>query len=751
MVPFLQRRAAQYLQLDQATRFQKVGDSFYLFRPTDCTGASNPKAFFKGAEPSWADIRDKIAPHRDAYDSVVDALFPEVADPDVGPSAYLITGSAGTGKTTLAYTLVHEMAAAFPVRVLIHVPSTPLDSRLLTPLVDLKSPERLLIVIRFAGEHIRDINLFYEELRQRRLPVTLLLEERKNQWLVATSSLGTQFHPVEFELATLSDREINLILDALGNYHCLEKLTGLTREEQVDHFTALAQEDLLVALRELTSKTRFDLIVRDEYEKIPLENAKRAYVYVAAVGQLDLSIRYETIIRLLDLRYDQLRPDILVPTEGILITADESGAARHTIGFRLRTRHPVIASVIFSVAAPDDASKFQVINGLLSQLDPGYPEDFRLLNEMVRRRELVNIFASYEMRRALFERIESILPGNPYVFQHRSIIERDMRDADRAVHYARLALKADPKNPAFENTLGLALELAARTSKDAMQSQSLLSEAEKLFDDCIKRDDSNPYGYIGKFTVMRQKLDRQNELPLKKVMKAQVLSLLEEAYEATAESAMIAVELARAREQLGSIVEGIQIIHEALKKAPADTRLRELLAKFEVQQKNPKEALRVATDGAKLDPTSWRLQRTIARLRRSLNESVETVRGHYEAAIRHKQGDVGLIVECAAYLFQMGSYDEARKMFSSISQVSLTAQEKNRIRTKWEEAPAKLKTFKGKVRRIAGATGWVAAIPDNFEVFFWRTDSPKIVSLREGDAVTFTVGFNARGPIARIL
>ncbi len=53
VVPFLQRRALEYLNLDPSTRFQKVGDSFYLLRPVDCVGPSNPSAFFRGAEPSW--------------------------------------------------------------------------------------------------------------------------------------------------------------------------------------------------------------------------------------------------------------------------------------------------------------------------------------------------------------------------------------------------------------------------------------------------------------------------------------------------------------------------------------------------------------------------------------------------------------------------------------------------------------------------------------------------------------------------
>ena len=200
---------------------------------------------------------------------------------------------------------------------------------------------------------------------------------------------------------------------------------------------------------------------------------------------------------------------MLLPTEGILITGEETGSSRHNIGFRLRVRHPIIASVIWSLAAPTDEKKFEVLNALLSHLDPGLPEDQRLVNDVIRRKDLVNTFAEFAMRRALFERIATILPNNGYVFQHRSIIEREMRDAEQAVAFARRALKFDAKNGAFQNTLGLALEFQAREVDDNLKRQALLSEASKLFEDGIRRDRRDPYGYIGKLNILRQNYERE--------------------------------------------------------------------------------------------------------------------------------------------------------------------------------------------------------------------------------------------------
>ena len=113
---------------------------------------------------------------------------------------------------------------------------------------------------------------------------------------------------------------------------------------------------------------------------------------------------------------------------------------------------------------------------------------------------------------------------------------------------------------------------------------------------------------------------------------------------------MIAGELAKMKEQLGSIGDALEIVKRVARKNPADIRLKQLLIKFSVENGEPQEALKVAVDAAKADPTSWRIQRSLARLRRTLNAPMESVRGHYEAAIRHHKGDVGLVVDAERIL-----------------------------------------------------------------------------------------------------
>lgn len=751
VVPFESRKANEYLFVDRTAHFPKIAESFYLIDPKTTLGPSNPKLFFHGAEATWGDICEKIAPERDAYWTILEALFPEFAEPTNSPSSYLITGAAGTGKTTLVYSLAYSIAKEFDLQVLMHIPGTPLDINVIGSLVSENNPKRIVVLVRHAAEYLSHLDSFMDEAKRKNLPITLLLEERKNQWVTAITNTKRHFSPPEFELGALSINEINRILDALNKHKVLGKLTGSSRDSQVEHFTSLAHKELLVALRELISESegQFDDIIRDEFKKIPSDTAKQAYIYVSALGQIDLSIRYETLMHILNLDIKQLREEIFTPTEGVLISGEALGSSRHNIGFRLTTRHPVIASIIFSTEAPSDDSKFEIFNNIITALDPGYNEDKRLLQEITRSRQLVGVFQSKEKKRAVYERLESALPGNPFVFQHRSILEKDLSDPQAAVLYARKALELDPRNPFLLNTLGLVLEFEARSTANLLKRRALITEASKIFDDEIRRDPTNPYAYIGKVFIIRQQINEELDIDNKALLKASALSFLEEAYEITQKAPMIAGELAIQRDQLGAPKDAITILRTALKKKPNDERLRDMLVRLEIDH-DPEQAIKTAEEGIKFNPNSWRMQRHVARLKRARGEPLDAVKGYYDGAIRHRKGDIDLMIELAAYLFINKRLSEASVIFNQTRNFAIPGYEKRRIRECWKDGANQNIIFSGKVKKIVGAAAYAIAVPDNFEAFFYRTIA-SLSKLKEGDQIKFWVGFNAYGPTAKII
>ncbi len=490
--------------------------------------------------------------------------------------------------------------------------------------------------------------------------------------------------------------------------------------------------------------------MRDEYQKIPSEIAKQAYTYVAALGQFDLVIRYETIMHILKIGYENLGKDVFEPARGVLLSGEESGSSRHSAGFRLRARHPIIASIIFAAVAPDDDDKLEIINRLLSHIDPGFDEDKRLLDQMIRKRQLVDTLADPAKRRSIYDRFEAILPGDAFVLQQRSMLERDLNSSEAAVDYARRAVRLRPDSLSIQNTLGLALEHLGREVQDPLRRQSLLKEANRIFDQGIRTNPTNAYSYQGKYYIMRQYVDRELDPEKNARLRGGAISLLREAYESTNEDSIIAGHLAREESALGTREEAIRILERALDADASDTRLRDLLIQYQVLEGNLEFAATLARDGVVHDPTSWRLQRHIARITRQVNGSIEAIKGHYEAAIRHRRGDVNLMVEFGAFLFQAGRVNDSIAVFNEARELPITSDERKYIRGRWKAEDDRDKVFIGTIIRIQGGTAYVRAVPDNFEVMFWKSHE-RFVNLRVGARVRFTVRFNAYGPLADIL
>jgi Flp pilus assembly protein TadD len=322
-----------------------------------------------------------------------------------------------------------------------------------------------------------------------------------------------------------------------------------------------------------------------------------------------------------------------------------------------------------------------------------------------------------------------------------------MEDPDAAVHYARAALDAQPHNRAFRNTLGYAYESKARRA-EPLERDGLLRQATKIFEDGIKADRADPFCYLGLHQVMRQRERNEARPEARMKLRLDMLSMLEEAYDATGESHMIAGPLANMKEILGEPKEAIVFLKSEVARHPQDSRLRDLLVRMLTSTGENDDALSVASEGTKHNPAAWRLQRHIARLQRQMGGAPEAVAGHYEAAFRHNKSDPALIAEYGAFLFINGRYSDAERIFNQGRQ--LPGPERKRVNEYWEDRPGRSRVFSGEIHSITAAVGHVMAIPENFTAIFWRTHEA-MASFRERERVTFTVGFSASGAVARTI
>jgi len=750
ITPLEDRESYELIAVDELTAFPKVAECYYQMLPDRCTGKSNPAAFFNGAEVSWADIRDEIAPPRDILWDILEGIFTELLETQTPPASYLVAGHAGTGKSTVLRTLAYVMAQGFDTPVLVHISGTPLNAEHVRSFCESHVGKRVIILVHNGAEICEEIARFHQHARQMKLPLTLLIEERTNQWNAAISRCYTNFSPNVYELGPLSENEIELILDALTKHDALGALGDSDRATQIQHFTAVADKVLLVALRELTSGDLFDKIVADEFSRIPSDLGKEAYEYVASIGQVGLYMRYNTLAHLLGCGVQTLAKAVFPQTEGILLSSDVIGSARHTIGYKVRARHPIIASIVFAASAPTDMEKYSTLSAVISNLDPGFREDQGLLQELVRRRDLVRTFARPEYQRAIYDLLAEALPGDPYVLQHRSILERELGDSAAAVGIAREAVRSRPTSMAFRNTLGFALTAAARDESELTRKKAMLLEASKIFEREIESVHTSGFAYLGLAQVRRQEFESEKSPKSRQELQLETLALLETAREEANQPEVVEREYAQLRSDLGDREGAIRALSVAVSGNPKNPRIRDLLVRFLVEASELDPALDIARTGIKYAPTEWRLYRHIGRILDLQGASTKSVRENYEAAVRYNRRSTDVLVEYGGFLFRRSEYPDASEIFKRANTLAETGSDKSRIRYWWKDERGRKLRFSGRVIRLGGSIGFVEAIPEGFEAAYWRHHGIN-QGLAENSEVQFSVGFSTFGARANIV
>ena len=108
-----------------------------------------------------------------------------------------------------------------------------------------------------------------------------MIGERLNEWRSTHAKLSA----TEFLLESLSDLEINKLLDCLTTNNALNKLKDLSRDLQFASIKQNYLKELLVAMREATEGKGFDAIIEDEYRGIPNVIGQRLYLLVCCFYQ----------------------------------------------------------------------------------------------------------------------------------------------------------------------------------------------------------------------------------------------------------------------------------------------------------------------------------------------------------------------------------------------------------------------------------------------------------------------------------
>ena len=256
--------------------------------------------------------------------------------------------------------------------------------------------ERVFLFVDDAADRVRELHALFRNIGTEGNFLTVVMAERTNEWNVQGQAIA-QFVTDEYELKYLSSSEIDRLLALLEKNHALGTLEHLSQEQRKEALAQRAGRQLLVALHEATLGKPFEELLVDEYNNITPYEAQRIYLTICVLNRLNVPVRAGIIARIHHVPFEQFKGQFFAPLEHVVF-AEYDKALRDYV---YRARHPHIADMVFIRVLSNVEERFDVYIRTLKALNVSYSTDWKAFWDMIRARNVLQLFPSYEMGQAI--------------------------------------------------------------------------------------------------------------------------------------------------------------------------------------------------------------------------------------------------------------------------------------------------------------------------------------------------------------
>ncbi len=435
----------------------------------------DPKKFYAGFDQSWGNIARDFDIQRRVSSQILEYIG---SGKDEMTQLAVIHGPAGYGKSIALMRAAWELSVSFGEFVVWLDDDSKLRPDVLKEIFNL-SGKRIYVFIDRSGLNCLKIEEILALSRAERIPVTIVSAERRNEWSIYCQKLE-KYQPQFFEINKLSEAEISDLLEKLRIHGCEGILSGETEDKKRQMIVERLDRQLLVALYEITRGRSFQEIVVDEYSRLPGEDAQKLYLDVCTLDRFDVPARAGVISRISGIAFRDFESELFVPLQDLVFTKQNS----ITSDWEYRTRHPIVAEIIFnSVCRTDEDRRDQIIR-LIYGLDTSYRSDELALSQLMRGRSLAETFEDASLVRQIYDVAVQRNPARPFISQQRAVFEYthlkgQLDEADAAIS---TALNKEPKNPSFLHTQAQVYRRRALETKSDFARSSFRAKSRAALD-----------------------------------------------------------------------------------------------------------------------------------------------------------------------------------------------------------------------------------------------------------------------------
>lgn len=429
--------------------------SFTILTPIKLSPGLKADRFYNGCRPSWDDLEAGFDIPRVAYTKKegIQTRLKKLLTQSTSMQALAIIGAGGVGKSTLLRRAAYD-AAKNGNLVLMLKSEWANKSEGIVQQLRLACDSTALpvvVIIDDISDDLLDSPVLQRVLNElEQLRVILLLAEHPDRWHEVLKRLPVLVRDVNcwvHPLHQLSDIECESLVDRILTYESngilSEVFCNLPREGRLALCQDVADRHLVVAMLQMRHGLKFQKIIENEYERVPLPAGKEAYALVCYFETLRLHLPLSLLLRTVEILTSTATEQFLECTSEIF----DEDSAEH-----LASRNRLIARVVAKHALAKPEAKKAALIRTFTSLDTEDESEMRLFlraftGEGVHRRFVQDLGRNENLIRQFYG---DLLKGlatksvRKYVLSSHGLAERALQNFDASRIRFHDAVEIDP-------------------------------------------------------------------------------------------------------------------------------------------------------------------------------------------------------------------------------------------------------------------------------------------------------------------